>query len=134
MNKRVRTGIAGASIAALGLAGALMIGPASPASAAAPTCQPASTYEVDGSTGHVIFYPTARCDGATVSLVVEGFSIETGSSSIFYDGRPAGTYPGYGVSIPLDGPGEYCVVVSAVWTWAHGLYDEQASAKNCVYL
>ncbi|MET0811540.1 MAG: hypothetical protein ABWY03_00705 [Microbacterium sp.] len=124
----------GAALATLGLAGALAIVGAAPASAAAPVCQPSSSYEVDGSTGHVIFYPTVRCDGETFSLVVEGFSIETGSSSIFYSGRPAGTYAGYGVAIPLHGSGEYCVVVSAVWTWAYGSYDEQASAKNCAYL
>lgn len=118
------------AVGALVFAGTFMV--ATPAHAASPSCTPKVVYDI-GPYGELNMYPRATCDGATSTLAITSYHPSVGSQPIVYTNRPAGTYPGFGVTLPYDGPGTYCISVYVVWTWANGLLSDGAQSRNCVY-
>ncbi|MFJ6654419.1 hypothetical protein ACIQLJ_16635 [Microbacterium sp. NPDC091313] len=116
--------------AAVGLVGPLLLAP--PASAD-PACSPSLTYEVDGTAGTVILFPRATCNEATFTLTIYADAAGE-SSSIVYSDRPAGTYSGYGVSVPNTGPGAYCATIDIVWSWAYATFTDDIQSRQCITL
>lgn len=124
-----------ALIVAAGLATTLAVaGPAGPA-AAATTCSPSMSYEVDGWSGTVILYPRATCNGALQTLAIYGTAADTGETrSILYTHTSAGSYSGYGVAVPNRGPGTYCMGITIIWTLPNSPFEDDVSAQGCVQI
>lgn len=103
------------------------------AQSAAPSCQNAASSDIDAN-GYINIHPRVTCNGATVILNIFTSAPSVATQSVRYENSPAGTYSGYGISLPYTGPGDYCAVVDTNWTWAgSGAGTADTQSRHCFY-
>ncbi|EAR25223.1 phenylalanyl-tRNA synthetase alpha subunit [marine actinobacterium PHSC20C1] len=101
---------------------------AAPAHAvSAPVCSISVGSKISAA-GKLTFYPSAKCDKATKTIIISNWS-PTGTSPIKYHlNKPAGTYAGNSVTMTSSKPGKYCILVTV--DWSYGPF-EMVSKKVC---
>ncbi len=120
------------TIAAVGvMALAVTLLATTPAHAAAPDCRTSASSEIDAH-GYITMYPRVTCNDDTVTLVIYSSGVAP-AEVVRYENRPAGSYPGIGISLPYTGPGDYCMVIDAVWTWVGATYTANTQSRHCFY-
>lgn len=100
------------------------------ASQAAENCQISAWSEVDGSSGSIIFYPSYICYSQKLSTAMQTFPSNGGNT--WANPSPGQWYSGYGIVVPIRGPGEHCAYIQL--TASTGSGPEQYYGQACTYI